>query len=151
MGEEAGRMMEAIAELIGLGAILRGAGLLSGAIPKGRALGTALRTGFLFSTQQVTEEERKATAEAIYGEDFGSRGGIAVLESFALGAVLSLAGSGFSKVWARLKPTEQAQALKVLGLKRGASLHEINTDARQEAMKFHPDTVKGRRSWFKKV
>ena len=84
IGEAGGRMMEAITELLGVGAILRGVGMLAGTVPKGAALGTALRTGFIFSTQQVTEEARKATAEAIYGEDFGSRGGIAVLESLFL-------------------------------------------------------------------
>ncbi len=155
IGEKSGQMMEAITELIGVGAILRGVGLLGGKIPKGAALGRALRTGLLFGTQQVTEEARKATAEAIYDEDFGSRGGMAVLESVALGGILSLAFSGVGRVgravWEKLKPSEQVQALKTLGLKRGASLHEINKAARIYARKYHPDKIRGMREQFDKV
>ncbi len=151
IGEGAGRMMEVITELIGLGAAMRGVGLLSKTIPKGAWAGRALQTGGLFATHQITEEARKATAEAIYDEDFGSRGGIAVLESFALGAALSLVGSGIGKVWSKLKPAEQAQALRTLGLKKGASLYEINKASRKYALKFHPDKVKGMRIQFEKV
>ncbi len=152
IGEGAGRMMEAITELIGLGAALRGIGLLPKTIPKGAlAIEKAMHTGVLFGTQQATEEVRKATAEAIYDEDFGSRGGVAILESFALGATLSLAGSAAGKVWQRLRPIEQAKQLKILGLKKGASLHEINKAARKQAIRFHPDKVKGMRAQFEEV
>ncbi len=152
IGEMGGRMMEVITEFIGLGAVLRGVGLLPKTLPKGAlAIEKALHTGVLFGTQQATEEVRKATAEAIYDEDFGSRGGTAVLESFALGAILSLAFSGVGATWNKLKPTEQARALKTLGLKKGATLHEINKAARIQARRFHPDKVKGMREQFDKV
>ena len=152
IGEMGGRMMEVITEFIGLGAALRGIGLLSKTVPKSAlAVEKALRTGVLFGTQQATEEVRKATAEAIYDEDFGSRGGIAILESFALGTILSLAGSAVGATWNKLKPTEQVRALKTLGLKKGATLHEINKAARIQARRFHPDKVKGMRAKFDKV
>jgi curved DNA-binding protein CbpA len=152
IGKASGQLSEAITELVGLGYALRGAGLLSKSIPKGAsALSRALQTGFLFGTRQTTEEIRKATAEAIYDEDFGARGGEAVRESFIFGAVLSLAGSGFKGIWNKLRPTEQAQALKTLGLKKGASLQDINKAARIQAKKFHPDKVKDMRNSFDKV
>ena len=146
VGQTTGALTESILELVGVGAALKVAGFT------GRAI---VKTALTFGTQQATQELRKGVAEHIFDDDFGYEGGTAVIKAIALGAALSIAGTvtkaGTSAIWSKLRPSEQARALKLLGLKKGVSLEAINKAARQQAAKFHPDKVAGMREQFEKV
>jgi len=153
IGEMVGGTIESIAELVTMAKILKGFGL-AGKFGK-TVVGTAAETGLLFGAQETTQQARKGIAENLYKDDYGYEGGKAVLESIAFGAILSLAGSGMKglgkAIWSKLKPTEKAKALRMLGLRKGASIEAINKAARKEALKYHPDKVKGMSEQFKKV
>jgi len=150
IGEMVGATTELITELIGVGAALRGLGVAGRGV-----VGAAKVAGLEFGIQRATEEARKGIAEHLYDDDYDYKGGQAVLESMALGAALSLGVSATKAaagaIWAKLKPSEQARALKLLGLKKGATLEEINEAYRPLARKYAPDKVKGMREQFEKV
>lgn len=150
VGFVAGQITESVVELVTMGKLLKTAGFVGKGI-----LGKAAQTGLTFGATTGTQELRKGIAEHIHDDDFGYEGGMAVAKSIAFGGLLSIAGSGFkagwAAIWNRLKPTEQAQALKLLGLKKGATLEQINKSARSMAAKYHPDKVKGMRQKFEEV
>jgi hypothetical protein len=145
-----GRATETIIELVGIGKVFRGVGVV------GRGLaGRGGQIALQFGAQESTQQLRKFVAETIHDDDFDFEGGKSVLDSMALGFAFSLAATGLGKgakaLWSKLKPTEQARALKVLGLKKGASLDKINQAARELSVKHHPDKVAGMRQQFEKV
>ncbi|MHC4622156.1 MAG: J domain-containing protein, partial [Planctomycetota bacterium] len=57
----------------------------------------------------------------------------------AVGFAISLAGSGGRAIWKRLTAGEQSRALRLLGLKKGATEKEIKQAARKLALRHHPD------------
>lgn len=153
VGETAGAIFEGITELLATGGAIS---LIRGAAPKALTfLDRALNVGLTFGTREITDQARKGTAEFIHGEDVGYEGGTAVLEAVGFGVVFSLATSGVSAggkaIWSKLKPSEQAKALKLLGLKRGASFREVVKTAQQKAAPYHPDKVKGAADKFKEI
>jgi len=120
-------------------------------------LGKAAETAKLFGTAAVGEQTAKLAATVIDPSEaeFGFEGPKAVLRDMAIGAIFSLASqgvrAGVRTVWSKLTPTEQARALKTLGLKKGATDAEINQAARDLARTYHPDKAKGFEEEFKKV
>ena len=146
VGRTVGVMTESVIELVSLGSILK----IGGPIVKGVAA-KAAATSLLFGAHESTVQGRKFIAEHVHDGDYGFEGGEAVRNAMVLGAIVSIAFSGAKGIWARLKPTEQSRALKTLGLKKGATLDQINKAARKEALKFHPDKASGMRSRFEKV
>lgn len=83
--------------------------------------------------------------------DESYRGAIAVIEDAIILAGLSLIASGVGGIWQKLKPTEQRRALKLLGLKEGATEQQIKSAANKYFKKYHPDKVAGMEEEFKKA
>ena len=126
------------------------------ALPKSAGVITkAAETAKLFGGVEAIDQIAKAGFNKITDEDLPYEGAIGVMKSAAFGMLFSLALQGTGKLgrvlWNKLRPTEQSWALKQLGLKKGASIEEINKAARKEALKFHPDKVKGFREDFEQV
>lgn len=113
----------------------------------------AKETALLFGSASAVEQIQKATSQIIDPSEaeYGFEGPKAVFRDMIIGAVFSMVSSGVGTVWKKLTPTEQTRALKVLGLKKGATFKEINTAARNLARKYHPDKVKGMEAEFDKV
>lgn len=125
---------------------------ITGPPPEGLGvLGKAAETAKIFGIAAIGGEVTKGFAEAIDEAEYGYRGGVGIVTDMAIGAILSIAHSGIGGIWSKLKPTEQAKALKLLGLKEGATAKEITAASRKLAMKYHPDKAKGLESEFKKV
>ncbi|KKK76009.1 hypothetical protein LCGC14_2868000, partial [marine sediment metagenome] len=125
-------------------------------LPKSAGVLTkAAETAKLFGGVAAIEQVVKGGFNEITDEDVEYEGAIGVLKSAGWGMIFSLSAQGTGKVgralWAKLKPTEQQWALKQLGLKKGATIEEINAAARQASRKFHPDKVKGFREDFEQV
>ena len=117
------------------------------ALPKSASVITkATETAKLFLGIEAIEQVTKANFNKITDEDLPYEG---------WGMIFSLALQGTGKVgralWAKLKPTEQQWALKQLGLKKGATIEEINKASREFSKKFHPDKVKGFREDFEQI
>ncbi len=126
------------------------------ALPKSAGvIAKAAETAKLFGGIEAIDQVAKAGFNKITDEDLPYEGAIGVMKSAAFGMLFSLALQGTGKLgsllWNKLRPTEQSWALKQLGLKKGASIEEINAAARKEALKFHPDKVKGFREDFEQV
>ena len=126
------------------------------ALPKSASVITkAAETAKLFGGVEAIDQIAKAGFNKITDEDLPYEGAIGVMKSAAFGMLFSLALQGTGKLgrvlWNKLRPTEQSWALKQLGLKKGATIEEINKAARKEALKFHPDKVKGFREDFEQV
>jgi hypothetical protein len=133
-----------IAKVIGT---FKGAANLRGPMPAhigtlGKA-GHAFQVGLIYGT--ATEARKGIVGDESY------RGAIAVLEDGIILAALSLIGSGIGGIWQKLKPTEQSRALKLLGLKRGATEKEIAKASRKAFLQYHPDKVKGMQAEFEKA
>lgn len=144
--EAAGFGAEKITEFVALKGLLTGARVLGG-LPKGAgALAKAFETSKLFGALGLTEEARRAAI----GEYEGG-GGQRILIDMAFGAALSFATQGIGGIWSKLKPTEQKAALRLLGLKRGASAQQIRRAAQRLAQTTHPDKVAGKVEQFQKV
>ncbi|KKL99260.1 hypothetical protein LCGC14_1816200, partial [marine sediment metagenome] len=112
----------------------------------------AALTALKFGAVTVADETSKALAEAIDPSTGQSYKGVsAVMLNMAIGAVFSYLQSGVTGAWSKLKPTEQSRALKLLGLKKDASVDEIRSAAKKLAREYHPDKVAGLRSEFEKV
>jgi curved DNA-binding protein CbpA len=113
----------------------------------------AAETALLFGAAGASEEAVKFASDRIdpTETEYGYIGPRAVLEDMAIGALFSLVHSGVKGAWSKLTPSEEARALKVLGLKKGASQAEITKAANELALKTHPDKVEGLRSEFEKV
>jgi hypothetical protein len=107
----------------------------------------------IFGAATVTEQTAKWASTKIDPSEaeYGYEGPTAVLRDMALGAAFSIAHSGVKAVWAKLTPTEQVRALKVLGLKKGATPDQINVASRNLAREYHPDKVKGFEQEFKNI
>jgi len=144
--EAAGAGLEAYAELLLLAPVLSKMGVLS-KLPKGATFtDKAFETAKLFGGFNLTKELR----DVVTG-DYEGGGAIRTLTSMVWGAVISMAVSGVGAVWSKLRPVEQDEALKLLGLKKGASEQEIRRAAQKLAMKTHPDKVVGQVNQFKKI
>lgn len=115
----------------------------------------AVETAKLFAGVEAIKQVGKLGFNKITDEDVPYEGAIGVLKSAGFGMIFSLALQGTGKagraLWGKLKPTEQAWALKQLGLKKGATIEEINKAAGKFARKFHPDKVKGFEEDFKQI
>jgi hypothetical protein len=150
VGFVVGQFTESVAELITAAKAFKLAGIGAKTV-----LGKAAKAGALFGAQRTTEEARKLVAEQIHDIDAGYEGALGVAKSVGFGALFSLGTSATSAaskaIWSKLRPSEQAEALKLLGLKKGVSLEAINKAARKHAAKFHPDKVQGMRAEFEKV
>ena len=83
--------------------------------------------------------------------EYGFEGPIAVVRDIAYGAIFSAAFYGVGQAFKSLTPNERGQALKILGLKEGATEAEIAKAVRNQARKFHPDKVKGMGEEFNRV
>ena len=107
----------------------------------------------LFGTASAIEQIQKATSQVIdpTETEYGYQGPSAVLWDMTIGACLSIAESGASIVFDKLAPSEQARALNVLGLEKGATSEEINATARNLARQYHPDKAKGFIQQFEEV
>lgn len=147
VGFVVGQFTESVAELLTAAKAFKLAGIGAKTV-----LGKAVKAGAVFGTQRITEEARKLAAEQIHDIDADYEGALGVAKSFAFGAVLSLASAGAGAagraIWSKLRPSEQQQALKLLGLKRGASLDAITRAGNKLAAKYHPDKVGGMRAKF---
>lgn len=121
-------------------------------LPKGTLI-KAWETAKLFGAAATAEQISKAASEKIdpTETEYGYEGPKAVLRDMAIGAALSMATSGVKAAWAKLAPNEQTRALKVLGLKKGATNAEIKSAAVKLAKQYHPDKAKGFVSEFKEV
>lgn len=110
-------------------------------------------TAKLFGAAAVGEQAAKFAATKIdpTEAEYGYEGPKAVLRDMAIGAAFSLVHSGVKVAWSKITPTELQRALKLLGLKKGATTDEIRAAARNMARKYHPDKVKGFREEFEKV
>ncbi len=99
----------------------------------------------LFGIAAAAEQVSKAVAEKIdpTETEYGYEGPIAVLRDMAIGAALSIIGSGVKAAWAKLTPSEITRALDTLGLKKGATDKEIKAAAETLFHKYHPDKAKG--------
>lgn len=117
------------------------------------ALGKAFETAKLFGTAAVVEQVTKGASDIIEPTEaeYGFEGPKAVLRDMALGAIFSLVSSGVKGLWSKLTPTEYQRALKLLGLKEGASQEEITKAANSLARQYHPDKAKGFIEDFKQV
>lgn len=113
----------------------------------------AAETALLFGGAAAIEQGTGFAAEQIdpTEAEYGYQGATAVLRDMAIGAAFSLVFSGVKGAWSKLTPSEHARALKVLGLKKGATQAEITKAAKELALKTHPDKVKGLREEFVKV
>ena len=151
------KMTGDIAEFIGRLGTAKGIGVktgLLGKMPKDiSVLLAAGETAKLFGIAAVAEQVSKAVATKIdpTETEYGYEGPTAVLRDMAIGAVLSIANSGIKVVWTKLTPTEQTRALKILGLKKGATPQEITVASRKWEFKYHPDKAKGFVSEFQEV
>lgn len=148
-----GGLSEFVGRLRTAGQIGTSLGLL-GKTPKDiSVLAKAGETAKLFGLAAGFEQIAKNLAEKVEPTEaeYGAEGKEAVLRDMAIGAILSVAHSGLRGIWTKLKPTEQARALKLLGLKKGATEREIIQATRQMALKTHPDKVKGLEEQFKQV
>lgn len=133
-----------IAKVVGT---FKGAAKLRGPMPPhigtlGKA-GHAFQVGLIYGT--ATEARKGIVGDESY------RGAIGVIEDGIILAALSLIGSGIGGIWQKLKPTEQSRALKLLGLKRGATEKEIAKASRKAFLQYHPDKVKGMQAEFEKA
>lgn len=113
----------------------------------------AATTALVFATSTATEQGAKFASEKIdpTETEYGYEGPTAVLRDMAIGAIFSLVHSGIKGAWSKLTPSEHARALKVLGLKKGATQAEITKAANAHALQTHPDKVKGLEQEFLKV
>lgn len=109
-------------------------------------LGSAAEAAKIGTATGMIEQGVKKLRDA---DDYD--GALSALEAAATFAALSLVGSGVKGVWAMLRPGEQARALKLLGLKAGASEDEIRHAASRIGFQYHPDKVAGKMDQFKKV
>ncbi len=117
------------------------------------ALEEAFETAKLFGAAAVAQQVSAGASDVIdpTEAEYGFEGPKAVLRDMAIGAILSLAHSGAKGLWSKLTPSEEARALKILGLKEGASQEEITRAANSLARQYHPDKAKGYIEEFKKV
>jgi len=113
----------------------------------------ASETAKLFGAAAVGEQAVKYAATKIdpTETEYGYEGATAVLRDMAIGAVFSLLHSGVKGAWSKLTPTEHQRALKLLGLKKGATTNEIKSAARDLFRKYHPDKAKGFQAEFERV
>ncbi len=133
--EFVGRTAETLIELYALSGILKSTGILL-KLPKGAgALGKAVEVGKLFGVNSLVDDAKKLLRGL--GEEPAGAPGFAA--SVLTGIVFSLAISGAGNIWQLLKPSEQKAALKLLGLKKGASIKEINKTAKEMLRTAHPD------------
>lgn len=148
--ETAGEVAEFVGRLRTAGAISE---RITGALPKDiGVIGKAVEMAKVFGIAGAGEQASKGLAEAVEPEvEYGYEGALGVAVDMAIGAVLSIAQSGIGAVWSKLRPAEQTQALKILGLKKGATAKEITAAARKLSKKYHPDKAKGMRAEFDKV
>ncbi len=143
------KMSGEVAEFIGRIQTAQGIGTRTGLLGKTPKdigfLAVSGETAKLFGIAAVIEQVSKAVAQKIDPSEteYGYEGPIAVLRDMAIGAILSVAQSGVKALWSKLTPTEIQRALKLLGLKKGASTDEINAAARKLAHQYHPDKAKG--------
>lgn len=151
------KMTGEIAEFIGRLQTAKTIGIKTGLLGKTptdiSALMVAGETAKLFGIAAVAEQISKAVATKIgpTETEYGYEGPKAVLRDMTIGAVLGFARFGVTALWGKLTPTEHTRALKLLGLKKGASIDEINAAARRLALKYHPDKAKGFISEFQKM
>lgn len=127
---------------------------LLGKLPKDvSVLMRAAEAGKLFGLAATADEISKLASTKIdpTETEYGFEGPRAVARDIAIGAALSVALSGVSAVWKKLAPTEISRALKLLGLKKGATDAEIRKAAQKLALKYHPDKVKGRIKDFREM
>ena len=152
-----GDMAEFIGRLQTVAPIARQLGVI-GNTPKDT--GVLIKAGEmakLFGTAAIAEQLTKGASESIdpTETEYGYEGPVAVLRDMAIGAIFSVASSGakaiWQKVWSKLSPSETARALKLLGLKKGASADEITKASLRMALKTHPDKVKGHLKEFLKM
>ncbi|KKK58979.1 hypothetical protein LCGC14_3038980, partial [marine sediment metagenome] len=146
-------MAEFVGRLQTAGAIGTRLGLL-GKTPKDiSVLQKAGESAKLFGLGAGFEQIVKNLAEQIEPTEatYGAEGKEAILRDMAIGAIFSLAHSGVKGIWSGLRPTEQARALRLLGLKKGATVREIIQGARRMALKTYTDNVKGLEQKFKDV
>lgn len=118
-------------------------------------LSKAFETAKLFAGVEAIDQVAKKGFNEITGDDLPYEGAIGVMKSAAFGMIFSLAAQGTGKagraLWSKLKPTEQAWALKQLKLTKKATPEEIKVAANKFILKFHPDKVKGFREDFDQV
>jgi len=133
-----------IAKSIGM---FKGAAKLRGPMP--RSVGALGKAGHAFQVGTIYGTANELS-NGISGDE-SYRGAIGVMEDGAVLAALSLMGSGVGGIWKKLKPTEQRKALKLLGLKDGATEKQIKSAARKAFLRYHPDKVAGMRAEFDKT
>jgi len=116
-------------------------------------LDKAFESAKLFGAAAVGEQVAKYASTKIdpTEAEYGYEGPKAVLRDMAIGAIFSLVHSGVKGAWSKLTPTEHQRALKLLGLKEGASTNEIKSAARDLFRKYHPDKAKGFQAEFERV
>jgi len=82
-------------------------------------------------------------------------GAVAPLKTGAIFAGLTFLAIGaaapFRSAWESLMPSEQDRALKLLGLKPGATQEEIKAAFRKKTLQYHPDKAAGLRKEFDEI
>jgi hypothetical protein len=117
-------------------------------------LAKAGETAKLFGIAATVEQVSKAAAAKIdpTETEYGYEGATAVLRDMAIGAVLSFATSGVKAIWDKyLIAQGRKLALKIIGLKPGASMDEVR-QASQEYMKtLSPEKIRTYTKEFAKI
>ena len=113
-------------------------------------LDKAFETAKLFGAAAIGEQASKFAATKIdpTEAEYGFEGPKAVLRDMAIGAAFSLVHSGVKGAWSKITPSEEARVLKVLGLKKGASLDEIEAAAKELHKQYQPGTIETLRNEF---
>ena len=146
-----------IAEFVGriktVAPIAQKLGVIGGTPKDISVLGKAFETAKLFGTAAIVEQVTKGASDIIEPTEaeYGFEGPKAVLRDMALGAIFSLVSQGVKGLWSKLTPSEYARALKLLGLKKGATQEQITKAANSLARQYHPDKAKGLVDDFKQV
>ncbi|MCK5610274.1 hypothetical protein KAR91_50845 [Candidatus Pacearchaeota archaeon] len=112
---------------------------------------TAVQTAKVFGAAAAAGEISKGLAETVDDAEYGYGGAQSVARDIVIGAIFSFARSGAKGLWSKLKPSEQKRALDLLKLKKGATPQEITRASHREAIKYHPDKVKGMMEEFDNV
>jgi DnaJ-domain-containing protein 1 len=148
-----GEMAEFIGRLKTVAPIAQRLGIIGNTPKDISVLDKAFETAKLFGTSAIAEQIAKGASDVIdpTEAEFGFEGPKAVLRDMAIGAIFSFIHSGAKGLWSKLTPSEHSRALKMLGLKKGATQEEITRAANNFARKYHPDKAKGYVDEFKKV
>lgn len=145
-----GEMAEFVGRIHTVAPIARKIGVIGNTPKDVSLLIEAGETAKLFGIAGTAEQISKLTTEKIdpTEAEYGYEGPKAVLRDMAIGAIFGMARFGIKGIWKRITPSEEARIIKILGLKKGASLEEIENAAREFSSEYQPGTIETLRNEF---